>query len=63
MSKPRIEDCTKHTLLLFTGDYKRLQDAYPELGAAQVIRQLVRAHLNKIDPPLKPSDLPTGVDL
>ena len=50
MPKPDIEDLTKHTLHLFAGDYARLQENHPEIGAAKVIRHLVRHHLNKVDP-------------
>jgi len=63
MSKAEIEECTKHTLLLFSGDYKRLQDAYPELGAAKVIRQLVHSHLRRIDPPVDPTSINTETSL
>lgn len=35
-------DITKHTLNLFTGDYDRLNDLFPQVKAAKVIRHLVR---------------------
>jgi hypothetical protein len=40
---------SKHTLNLFEGDYQRLQDLYPKLGAGKIVRALVRAHLRKIE--------------
>lgn len=40
----------KHTLFLFEGDYQRLQELYPEVGAAIIIRNIVRAHINKVVP-------------
>lgn len=41
-------DLTKHTLLLFAGDFEKLGDAHPELGAGPVIRQLVRSYLKQL---------------
>lgn len=42
----------KHTLLLFEGDYQALQDLYPEVGAAVIVRNLIRAHLKKVNDPM-----------
>jgi len=40
----------KHTLNLFEGDYERLQTFYgSRVGAAKVIRHMVRAHIKKIE--------------
>lgn len=39
----------KHTLNLFPGDYEKLQDLYPDLGAAVIIRRIVRAYIEKIE--------------
>lgn len=51
MSRPREgEDLQKHTLLLYSGDYARLQSIYQEIGAALIIRRLIRAHLEEVDP-------------
>lgn len=44
------EDLTKHTLMLFTGDYGRIQELHPEISAAKVIRSIIRAYVKKIDP-------------
>lgn len=38
----------KHTLNLFPGDYADLQDFYPDVGAAVIIRRIVRAYVNQI---------------
>lgn len=54
MPKGSIEPLHKHTLLIYEGDYLRLQNLYPEVGAAAIIRELIRAHLSKID---KPTDI------
>ena len=42
----------KHTLNLYEGDYKRIGDHYPDVGAGTVIRKLVRTHLDKLEPPI-----------
>ena len=54
---PRLSDepLHKHTLLLFEGDYNRLQEIYPEVGAAVIIRQLVRGHIKKFEKSTDPS--------
>lgn len=50
------EPLTKHTLLLFEGDFARLGDLHPEVGASVMVRTIVRKYLDKVDPPTK--DLP-----
>jgi hypothetical protein len=47
------EDLQKHTLSLYEGDFVRLQELYPELGASLVIRRLVRKHIKDLDPKAK----------
>lgn len=51
MARPK-SDLTKHTLHLYEGDYARLQDFHPEVGAASVIREIVRAYLDKLASPV-----------
>lgn len=46
------DDLQKHTLHLRAGDYARLQELYPETGAAAIVRAIVSAHLEKVDPPI-----------
>ena len=43
------EELQKHTLYLFLGDYAKLQEAFPDLTAAAVIRHLVRRTLRQIE--------------
>lgn len=43
------ERMVKHTLNLFEGDYRRIQDLYPDVGAGSIIRRLVRNFLDKVD--------------
>lgn len=34
---------------LFEGDFAALQSMYPDVGASAVIRNLIRAHLDKVE--------------
>lgn len=41
---------SKHTLNLYSGDYAKLQHLYgSRIGAAKVIRDIVRAHIRKVE--------------
>lgn len=44
------EPMQKHTLNLYAGDFTRLQELYPEMGASLLVRHLVRAHILKVTP-------------
>jgi hypothetical protein len=46
---PKDEMLTKHTMNLFTGDYAKLQQYYPDIGAATIIRRVIRAFVNQIE--------------
>lgn len=39
----------KHTLNLFDGDFARLQELHPRLGAAKAVREIVRAHIKRAE--------------
>jgi len=39
----------KVTLNLYDGDFAKLGELYPELGASRVIRELVSAHVRKVE--------------
>jgi hypothetical protein len=56
---PDETDLQKHTLNLYRGDYDRLRAAYPDIGAATVIRRVVRKFVEKIEA----SESATDVDL
>lgn len=47
----RKEDKPLHktTLNLVKGDFEKLQEAYPRLGAGKVVRELVNAHVRRIE--------------
>lgn len=54
---PEHEAVHKHTINLYEGDFQKLQDLYPELGAGIVVRKLVRKHLRSIEQNLTPINL------
>lgn len=43
------EELTKHTLNLFKGDYEKLAELYPDVGAAPVIRRIIRKYLESLE--------------
>ncbi len=43
------EKLTKHTLHLIEGDYKKLQEAFPQHGAAVVVRKLVHKYIARLE--------------
>lgn len=50
MRRREARAITKHTLNLYVGDYNKLQDLYTtRVGAAKVIRDIVHAHIRKIE--------------
>ena len=38
----------KHTLNLYPGDYAKLQELYPDIGAATIIRRSVHRYIEQI---------------
>lgn len=46
---PPSSDLHKHTLNLFEGDYAKLQDMFPDMGAGAVIRRIVRTFINRVE--------------
>lgn len=43
------EELQKHTLNLFRGDYEKVQEFYPDIGAAVIIRRVLRSFLKKVE--------------
>lgn len=43
------DDLAKHTLNLYAGDYAALQDLYPDVGAAVIIRRIVRSFVQQCE--------------
>lgn len=54
MPKKSDEPLAKHTLHLYRGDFAELQEMYPDVGAAGVIRTLVRKHIKEQRPKMEP---------
>jgi hypothetical protein len=57
------EELQKHTLQLFAGDYAKLQELHPEVGAAHVIRTMIRTYIKKVEPPVDTSKIRSHVDV
>lgn len=51
----------KHTLNLFPGDYAKLQGYYPDIGAATIIRRVVRRFVSEIEE--KGADAVAGINV
>ncbi len=49
MPKRSEQSLTKHTLNLYEGDYERVQDLYPDIGAAVIIRKVLRQFIEGIE--------------
>lgn len=62
MKKLNVE-LQKHTLQLFAGDYKKLQDLHPDVGAAQIIRTILRQYLLKMEPPINMAKIKGDLDV
>ncbi len=43
------EKLTRHQILLYEGDFDKLNDIYRRRRATEVVRLLVRRHLNEIE--------------
>lgn len=43
------EDLSKHTLNLFPGDYDKLRELFPDVGAGPIIRKIVRNFITKVE--------------
>lgn len=50
MARSEKEPMQKHTLNLYEGDFERLQELYPEIGASMVIRKIIRKHIADVTP-------------
>lgn len=50
------EDTTKHTLHFYRGDFQKVQELHPEIGASIIIRNLVRKYLRDIESQTRSAD-------
>jgi hypothetical protein len=58
------EPLTRHTILLTSGTYERLQDLYNDsVGAAAVVRLLIQRHLNEVERASPKDDLASLNDM
>lgn len=48
MSKREIEPLQAHNIMLFKGDYERIQNALDGAKAGQLIRRLVRKYIKDV---------------
>lgn len=62
-TRKSVTRITKHTLNLFEGDYQRLQELYPKLGAGRAIREVVRSYLRRLESEEEPLVLVDHVDV
>lgn len=51
-----MSELQKHTLNLFKGDFDRVGEYYPDLGASVVVRAIVRKWLEKQEEADAPKD-------
>lgn len=49
MRRKEDQPLQKVTLNLIEGDFAKLQEIYPRLGAGKVVRTLVHAHVRRIE--------------
>lgn len=46
---PKDEGLQKHTLNLRAGDMERIRDAYPDIPASTIVRQVISTFVDKLD--------------
>lgn len=49
MAKADPEGLSKHTLNLYPGDYEKLRELYPDVGAGAIIRRIVRRFIEQVE--------------
>ena len=54
---------SKHTLNLYKGDYNKLRQLYPDIGAGAVIRRIIRNYIDRIESGHQPNDINTEIKL
>lgn len=43
------EGLQKHTLNLYEGDYEKLRQLYPDVGAGPIVRRIVRRFIEQVE--------------
>ena len=59
----KSEELTKHTFLFFKGDVERLQSLHRDGTASSILRKLLRAYLDKVDPKIDPTKIKGDVNV
>ena len=49
MRNDEEDGLSKHTLNLYPGDYAKLRELYPDVGAGAIIRRLVRKYIEQVE--------------
>jgi len=55
MKRNETSPVEKMTVRLYSGDYRRLGELHPHLGANKVIRELVRQHIQRVEAKIGPA--------
>lgn len=63
MARKAEDDLQKHTMSFFRGDYAKVQELFPDIGAGPVIRRIVREFVEKVEAGTKSSVVETEVKL
>lgn len=53
MARKNLDGLIKHTLHLFEGDFDKLRRLYPAITPSEIVRTLVRNHINKHVEPIQ----------
>ena len=61
--QPADPNLQKHSLNLFRGDYERIQELNPDIGAAVVIRSIVRKWIEQCESTQTPNLNPPEIQL
>jgi hypothetical protein len=48
-----MDKLTRHQILLYSGDFERLKNIYANHSPTSIVRELVRAHLHRVEAKLR----------
>ena len=63
MPKKENEELTRHSLFLFAGDFDKLKELYPDVGAAFMVRRIIRQYILKIESKVEGETPETEIDI
>jgi hypothetical protein len=52
-SSDAMDKLTRHQILLYSGDFERLKNIYANHSPTSIVRELVRAHLHRVEAKLR----------